>query len=222
VLLTNADLDHTLGLFLMREGERLAIHSTPAVQRSLSKALSLAPVLGAFCGVQWVRPPVKPLPLVYRDGSASGLLYHAVPLPGHPPRYVRQRRAATAGHVIGYRIIDAKTGGRLLFLPDVAELTKGLLGLLGDCDVLLFDGTFWANDELRRAGVGTLTASAMGHLPISGTHGSLKALARLPVKHKVFVHINNTNPMLLENSPERAAVLEAGCTVGRDGMEFEV
>jgi pyrroloquinoline quinone biosynthesis protein B len=121
--------------------------------------------------------------------------------------------------VIGYRIVDSKSGGRLGFLPDVS-LTPELLSLLPECDAVLFDGTFWAENEMLERGVGTLSASDMGHMPISGSGGSLKALAGLNLKHKVFFHINNTNPILLEDSPQRAAVAEAGWTVGMDGMEI--
>ena len=119
-------------------------------------------------------------------------------------------------------ITDKETRGRLLYLPQVSEITPALRELLPQCDVLLIDGTFWSETEMQDRGVGHLPASAMGHLPISGPGGSLKVLASLNVKTKIYVHINNTNPILFEDSPERAAVLAAGCAVGMDGMEFEI
>jgi pyrroloquinoline quinone biosynthesis protein B len=124
--------------------------------------------------------------------------------------------------VVGYRIINEKTGGRLLFLPDVGELSADLLKVLPECDALLFDGTFWSETEMRDQGIGTLAAADMGHAPISGATGSLKRLAELKVRHKIYTHINNTNPVLFEDSPERAAVTAAGCVVGRDGMEITI
>ena len=110
----------------------------------------------------------------------------------------------------------------MLFLPDVATLDDELRGTLSDCDALLFDGTFWSEDEMQQRGVGSLAASDMGHVPISGPNGSLKALAPLRLKHKLYVHINNTNPILDEQSPERADVIKAGCVVGMDGMELVI
>ena len=128
----------------------------------------------------------------------------------------------TAANVVGYRIRDEKTGGRLLFLPDVAALDGILMRLLADCEALLFDGTFWSENEMQERGAGTLAASSMGHVPISGPGGSLKVLAELNVKNKIYVHINNTNPILFEDSPEREAVTAAGCKVGQDGMEIVI
>src|SRR6266850_1649220 len=218
VLLTNADLDHTLGLLLLREGAKLRVHAPAKVQHALTDGISVAPVLASFCGIKWIEPAAETMPLLQRDGSPSGLLYQAFPVPGHSPRFMK-RRVFQSGHVVGYRITDEKTGGRLLFLPDVAALDEGLIKLLAECEMVLFDGTFWSEDEMRERGVGNVPASDMGHVPISGARGSLKVLADVAVK-KIYVHINNTNPILLEDSPERAAVMAAGCATGEDGMKF--
>jgi len=222
VLATNADLDHTLGLLLLREGEKLRVHATAAVRRALSEDLSFASVLNSFCGMEWIEPSKASQALLRRDGSESGLFCEAIPLPGKPPRFSKAATATAAGNVMGYRIVDKRTGGRLLFLPDVAALTEAALQMLADCDVLLFDGTFWTENEMRDQELGKLSASDMGHLPISGPAGSLKTLAQLSVRHKIYTHINNTNPILIDGSPEAAEVAAAGCTVGRDGMEIEI
>ncbi len=217
-----ADLDHTLGLLLLREGERLVVHAPVNVQRSLTDGLSLAPTLDAFCGVQWVSPRENITPLLCRDQFESGLLYETLPLPGQPPRFMKGTTVPSPINVVGYRITDAKTGGRLLFLPDVASLDDRLVCRLPECEALLFDGTFWSEGELQACGVGGLPASGMGHMPISGPGGSLKVIAQLSVKHKVYTHVNNTNPILFEDSAERAAVNAAGCVVGMDGMEITI
>ena len=222
VLLTNADLDHTLGLLLLREGEKLRIHATQNVRRALSEGISFEGALGSFCGTVWIEPTTKATPLLRRDSSTSGLRCEAIPLPGKPPRFVKMKNSSADGNVVGYRITDEKTGGRLLFLPDVGALSETLLRWLPECDALLFDGTFWSETEMRDQGIGPLTAADMGHAPISGAAGSLKALAELKVRHKIYTHINNTNPILIEDSPECAAVEAAGCVVGRDGMEIEI
>jgi pyrroloquinoline quinone biosynthesis protein B len=221
VLLTNADLDHTLGLMLLREGEKLCIHGTANVRRALTEGISFEPALESFCGTRWIEPPTEREPLLRADGPASGLLYEAIPLPGKAPRFMKTN-STTTGNVVGYRITDIKTGGRLLFLPDVAEVNDTVLRWLPQCDVLLFDGTFWSENEMPERGLGALSAADMGHAPVSGTRGSLKVLAELKVPHKIYTHINNTNPMLIEDSPECAAVKAAGCVVGRDGSALEI
>jgi pyrroloquinoline quinone biosynthesis protein B len=220
VLLTNADLDHTLGLFLLREGEALAVHATAAVRQSLTEGLNLAAVLACYCGVNWHVPPAELLPLPRRDGSPSGLRYLAFAVPGKPPRYRECRAEPSSGDTVGYRFQDELTGGRLVFVPDVAALDDGVLARLDDCDAILLDGTFWSEEEMRIAGVGGLGASAMGHLPVGGLRGSLGQIARLPARHKIYLHVNNTNPMLLEGSPERQAV-EVWSSPCRDPDETE-
>jgi pyrroloquinoline quinone biosynthesis protein B len=222
VLLTDADLDHTLGLLLLREGEKLQVHAPANVQQSLTEGISVAPVLASFCGLEWIEPPARGSPLLRRDGGQSGLLYEAIPVRGRSPRFMKKRAVGDSGNVVGYRITDEKSRGRLLFLPEVAEMDEGLINLLAECEVVLFDGTFWSEHEMRERGAGNLPASAMGHVPISGAKGSLKVLADLEVKNRIYVHINNTNPILLEDSPERATVMAAGCTIGEDGMEFMI
>jgi pyrroloquinoline quinone biosynthesis protein B len=222
VLLTNADLDHVLGLLLLRENRTLLVHAPAAVQQSLTNGLSVSTTLNSFCGIQWIEPPRDLTPLPKADRTSSGLSYQAVPLPGAPPRFHRTTQMSTSGNVVAYRIIDQRTGGQLLFAPDVSALEPKLVELLPACDALLFDGTFWSEDEMAERGVGTASAGSMGHVPISGTGGSLKVLAALKVKHKVYTHINNTNPILFEDSPERAALSAAGWVVGWDGMEITI
>jgi pyrroloquinoline quinone biosynthesis protein B len=221
VLLTNADLDHTLGLFLLREGEKLHVHATPSVRRTLTKNISVDGVLRSFCGVRWIAPPSRLAPLRCRDGSKSGLRYQAIGLKGKPPCFARRGRESQSGHCVGYRFIDERTRGSLMFFPDVAAIDGRIANLLGGCDVLLFDGTFWSENEMQKAGVGRVPAAKMGHVPISGPGGSLKQLAELSlIRHRIYFHINNTNPILRQGSPQHAAVRAAGLQVGHDGMKI--
>jgi pyrroloquinoline quinone biosynthesis protein B len=219
VLLTNADLDHTLGLFLLREGPKPRVHAPGAVRNSLSQALGMDGVLTAFSGIEWVEETSGPLLVGTRP---SGLTYQALPLSGKAPRFARGEAAAPGPHVVGYRISDQLTGGRLLFLPDVSAVNDELLRSMSDCEALLFDGTFWSENEMESRGTGSLTASAMGHLPISGKNGSLGILEKLKVQPRVYVHINNTNPILIADSPEAGAVAAAGCLIACDGMEITI
>jgi pyrroloquinoline quinone biosynthesis protein B len=224
VLLPSADLDQALGLFALREGDPIRVFATPAVQRALREGLNLDGVLGEYCGVEWPPLPVdRPGELTWHDGALSGITCRAFAVPGKPPRY--RERAATPDPLdsVGFRLVDERTGGRLIVAPGLAGLDDALVGRLADCDVLLLDGTFWGERELEEVRRQASTpASAMGHLPVGGPGGSLERLADLPVPRKIYLHINNTNPMLLDDSPERKEFEAAGFEVGRDGLEFSL
>jgi pyrroloquinoline quinone biosynthesis protein B len=219
VLLTGADLDHVLGLFQLREGGRLSVHATPATRAALDKGLRLSAVLGCYGGIDWHHPPSTPGPLRGADGAASGLLYAAFAVPGRPPRYQERDVGPDHGDTVGYRIIDEWTGGRLVYAPGLAAISPEVAAAVWDCDLLLLDGTFWSDDEMATIGVDT-AAQAMGHLPVGGPGGSLTFVARLPVGRTIYVHVNNTNPVLRDDSPEWRAVAAAGAAVGHDGQEF--
>jgi pyrroloquinoline quinone biosynthesis protein B len=139
------------------------------------------------------------------------------PVPAGPPRFAAEEHP---GHTVGLLIRDDATGGTCAFVPGCGGLDDRLLARLSEAEVVLFDGTFWTDDELIGLGIADRTARQMDHLPVSGPGGSLERLARLPARNRVYTHINNTNPMLLEDSPERALVEAAGLRVGADGMRF--
>ncbi|MEA3213833.1 MAG: pyrroloquinoline quinone biosynthesis protein [Chthoniobacter sp.] len=206
VLLTNADLDHVLGLPLLREGGRLTVYAPAAVR----EAFGFERVMEEFCGIDWREPSAEWQPL---EGE---LQFRAIPLSGPAPRFAPQTEIGSAA----YEIIDRRTGGRAVIAPDVAAITPALLEPMAAADVILMDGTFWSDGELRTLGISERLAADMGHLPIG--NGSLEVLRRLPGRHKVYLHINNTNPILQPGSPERAAVEAAGVTVGFDGWEAEL
>jgi pyrroloquinoline quinone biosynthesis protein B len=215
VLLTDAELDHTFGLLLLREAGDLEVHATAAVHETLSKGTFLLQTLGAYARVGW-RTVVagKEVPL------ADGLSYRAFDVPTDK----RARFGTGKGEegVVGYRITDGRTGRALVYVPGAQQLTASVRAELEDCTCLLFDGTCWQDDELIRLGIANKTSRHMGHLPISGADGSLKWLAPLPIERKIYIHINNTNPILLEDAPERRAVEEHGLEVAADGLELEI
>jgi pyrroloquinoline quinone biosynthesis protein B len=218
VLLTNADLDHVLGLILLREGPPIPVLATNAVRETLTGALGFDALLGSFCGLRWQQSSTDFSALPLRDGSPSGLSVRAIQLPGGPPRFDTAAKARD-GHSVAFQITDG-TNMRLLIAPDVAEITPELQCALEESDAVLFDGTFWSEDELRRIDPHSRAPHEMGHLPIRA--GSLGALGKSRACWKIFTHINNTNPILAGDSPERAAVVGAGILVGEDGMEFEL
>jgi pyrroloquinoline quinone biosynthesis protein B len=219
IVTTDAELDHTLGVVLLREGRRLQLWATCAALATLERDSRLLPVTRVFADVTATELPLgPPVPLVYRDGADSGLSVEAFVVPAGPPRFAAVNEP---GHTVGLLLRDGR-GSTLAYAPACGGLDDGLLARLGGADLLLFDGTFWTDDELIVLGIGERTARQMDHLPVSGPGGSLERLASLRVKQRVYVHINNTNPLLVEDSPERAAVERAGLQVGMDGMRFEI
>jgi pyrroloquinoline quinone biosynthesis protein B len=126
------------------------------------------------------------------------------------------------GRVVGYRLTDERSGGTLVYLPGVQSLTPALRAEIEGCECLLIDGTCWHDDELVRLGLAGKTSREMGHLPIEGPDGSLAQLPSLGVARTIFVHMNNTNPILLEDAPERRIVEDSGMEVAMDGLEVQV
>ncbi|HEY7328569.1 MAG TPA: pyrroloquinoline quinone biosynthesis protein PqqB [Gemmataceae bacterium] len=220
ILLTNADLDHTLGLFTLREGGRLIVHATSSVQRALDDGLRLTEVLASYGGVDWRRPPLSLAPLVCADGTPSGLSYAAFPVPGKLPRYREGRASSDSADTVGYMFVEETAGRRLVYVPGVAALDSEVLIRLQEADAVLVDGTFWSDDEMQLVSAGNSSARIMGHLPVGPEDGSLATMASLPASRKIYVHMNNTNPMLRDDSPERRLVEKAGAEVGWDGLEF--
>jgi pyrroloquinoline quinone biosynthesis protein B len=220
IVTTDAELDHTLGILLLREARHLQLYATAAVRAILEQDSRILPVTQAFADVVVTEMPLgSEVPLRYRDGASSGISVQAFAVPAGPPRFAIE---AGAGHTVGLILSDATTGGTCAFVPGCGDLDRALLERLDDADLLLFDGTFWTDDELITLGISERSARAMDHLPVSGPSGSLARLSTLSRPQKVYTHINNTNPMLLEDSPERATVEQAGFGVGSDGMSFEV
>ncbi len=216
VLLTDGELDHTLGLLLLREAGDLEVHATAAVHETLRKGTSLLQTLGAYAHVEW-----RPVVAGTEVSLADGLSYRAF----HVPTNKRARFGTGEGEeesVVGYRITDGNTGRTLVYVPGAQELTESVRTQLEGCTCLLFDGTCWQDDELIQLGIAGKTSREMGHLPISGADGSLEQLAPLPIERKIYIHINNTNPILLEDAPERRIVEERGLEVAADGLELEI
>jgi pyrroloquinoline quinone biosynthesis protein B len=218
VILTGAEVDQTLGLLLLREFHSFRVHATTSVRRILTEDNSFFGVLARFAGqVCWNDIPLD------RPFSAGGARLEVLPLPGSFPGFVSASRLAELNPgdaVIGVLLSPESGGGTLAFLPGAGDVSESLLERLQDCDVVLFDGTFWNDDEPSRIPGVHRTARQMGHLPVSGTGGSLEQLAALRRPRKIFIHINNTNPILDEESAEQRIVRESGWEVAHDGMEM--
>ncbi|MEP6571687.1 MAG: pyrroloquinoline quinone biosynthesis protein PqqB [Gemmatimonadota bacterium] len=219
VVTTDAELDHTLGIALLRESRSLGLYLTEAVREVLAEDSRILPVTEAFAQLTVTTLPLEePRDLAYRDGSKSGLRVTAFAVGGDPPRFARRD---LPGHTVGLVIEESTSGRSCIFVPGCGALDDELLARLARAELLLLDGTFWTEDELIGLGISDRRAAQMGHLPVSGSGGSLEKLARLQ-NRRIYTHINNSNPMLVENSPERRAVEAAGVTVGDDGMLFTI
>jgi pyrroloquinoline quinone biosynthesis protein B len=217
VLLTDAEIDHTAGLLLLRESAGpVRVFGDEAVGRALREGYPVLPMLEHYCGAEWqTLEPGQVQPL---DGSSLTVEPFAVG--GDSPRYLSA--SGIEVQASGFVFRDSATGGVLTYVPGLARLDDGVLGRFASSDLVLVDGTFWHDDELARLGISTRSARDMGHVPLSGPGGTLAALAKLRRPRVALIHINNTNPILLEDSPERHAVLHAGLEVTYDGLEVEL
>ena len=220
VLLTDADIDHTLGLFLLRESDSaLTVHSSKAIRKALDEGLRMTEVLRRYCGIRWIEAPSDFGPVLSCDGSESGIEYKAVEIQGPGPRFRRRHNSSCR---VFYVLRQSATFRSIVVAPAVAKLEPQLLAELDSADAVLFDGTFWSNNDFERSGLPNPSPVGLleGHLPI--LDGSLETIATLPAKKKVYIHINNTNPILWDGGPERKQLDKLGIEVATDGMEFDL
>ncbi len=221
VVLADSQIDHTTGLLFLREGCPLRVYCTDMVAQDLSTGFPIFVMLQSWDGgVIHTTVPI--------DGSAfqvsdiEEISITAIPLDGKAPPYSPHRHDPHVGDNVGYLIEDTRSQASLFYAPGLGQMSSALLDMMGGADCVMVDGTFWSEDEMQRAGVGTKLASDMGHLPQSGDEGMLHWLSKIPGPRKILIHINNTNPILIENSPERKLVEESGVEVAYDGMAFDL
>ncbi len=221
VVLTNGDLDHTLGILSLRESHPLLIYATERVQRGFTENNVFYRTLQRFPGqVTWrTLDPGRQIPLDGADGAPTGLSIEAVPTPGKPPVHLEGLAETDPGENIGVIIRDDATGGCLAYFSAAGDITPEIRAALERADCVFFDGTFWDSDELITLGLGTKHAQDMAHLPVGGPGGSLARLAGLNAARRYYIHINNTNPLLRSGSAERAQAEAGGWKVAHDGME---
>ena len=215
VLLTDAEIDHTAGLLLLRESATpVRVFGDEGVERALRRAYPVLAILERYCGAEWQtleRERARPL-------EGSSLTVEPFEVGGDAPRYLDG--SGVELQASGFVFRDRASGGVVTYAPGLARLDDDVLNRFATSDLVLVDGTFWRDDELARLGISARTARDMGHTPLAGPGGTLEVLAGLERPRKVLVHINNTNPILLEDSPEREAVGVAGVEVAYDGLEI--
>ena len=223
VILTNGEIDAVAGLLSMREGSPFTIYAHAKVLAIL-KANSIFNVLN----VKNVRrEPIeldRPFEPALPGGAPSGIEVLPFTVPGKAAWYLEGKAhpggSDDAGDTLGLRILDKATGKYLYFLAACADMTDELKSRLAGAPLVLFDGTVWRDDELIAAGLGNKTGQAMGHIAMSGERGAIEALAGLDIGQKLFLHINNSNPALLQGSAERKIAEGAGWQIPSDGTEI--
>jgi pyrroloquinoline quinone biosynthesis protein B len=227
VVLTNGDVDHIAGLLSLREGLAFTLYASERVLAALA-ANGIFDVLD--------RRLVPRVPLTIGEpaelsvagtslGPSLGLTVEAFPVPGKVALYLEDAAAGPGlgtreGDTIGLRVADADTGAAFFYIPGCADIDQALAERLRGAALALFDGTLYSDEEMIAQGLSSKTGRRMGHISMSGPDGSLAAFAGLGVKRRIFVHLNNSNPALREDGPERAQVEKAGWEVAFDGMEL--
>jgi pyrroloquinoline quinone biosynthesis protein B len=224
ILVTNGDLDHCLGLLSLRESHPLVIYATDRLRRGFTDGNVLYRTLDRFPGqVTWRSLELgREEELADVDGRPAGLLVEAVAVPGKLPIHLETGAPPEPEDSVGFRIRERSTGRVLAYLSGVGAVTDAVRRALEGADCVFFDGTFWSSDELPGLGLGTKRAEEMAHLPIGGPDGSLARLNGVTARRRIFIHVNNTNPLLRDDSPERARVVAAGWEVAHDGMEVRI
>jgi pyrroloquinoline quinone biosynthesis protein B len=223
VVLTNADVDHIAGLLSLRESQAFVLYAT----RRVLAALAGNPVFDVLRRDIVARVPLDldvETVLAGPDATPTGLSVEAFAVPGKIALYLEDSSAGpdfgTAREdTIALKISDG--GSFFYYLPACARLSEEIAHRLAGAPLVFFDGTTWTDGEMLSSGAGVKTAGRMGHMSVSGTGGSLAAFASLGVRRKIFIHINNTNPMLLGDSAERKAAEAAGWEIAFDGMEVD-
>lgn len=222
IVLMDAQIDHTTGLLMLREHRQpLSLWCTSPVREDLSTGNPLFRVLDHYCGIDWQELDCSTAG--NRIAGAESVEFTALPLTSNAPPYSPHRDQPVTGDTVGMMMKDTASGRSLFYAPGLGEMEDHVWQAMQQADVVLVDGTLWTDDEMILRGASNKTARSMGHLPQTGAGGMLEWLDRLPAStRKILIHINNTNPILDEDSPERARLAQHGVEVAFDGMEIEM
>ncbi|MCZ4127854.1 pyrroloquinoline quinone biosynthesis protein PqqB [Stutzerimonas balearica] len=220
IILLDSQIDHTTGLLTLREGCPHEVWCTEMVHQDLTTGFPLFNMLSHWNGgLRW-----NPIGLEgqFSINCCPNLLISPIPLRSSAPPYSPHRNDPHPGDNIGLLIEDRRSGGRLFYAPGLGQVSEALCETMRGADCLLVDGTLWRDDEMQVREVGDKLGSEMGHLPQSGPGGMIEVLDGVPGKRKILIHINNTNPILDEDSAERRILDEHGIEVAFDGMDIEL
>ncbi|MEQ8428263.1 MAG: pyrroloquinoline quinone biosynthesis protein PqqB [Gammaproteobacteria bacterium] len=221
IILCDGQIDHSTGMLILREHDKpWDVYCTASVYEDMTTGYPIFNILGHFRGVNWheVGTDEKPFTIP----KADGLIFTAVPLKSEAPPYSPHRHNTVPGDNVGYRVEDTNTGKNLFYAPGLGVIEDHVYEYMKNADVVLVDGTVWTNDEMSRHGISDKLASEMGHLDQSSQGGIKDILSSLEKPRKILIHINNTNPILDEDSPERKQLDELGIEVSYDGMDIHI
>jgi pyrroloquinoline quinone biosynthesis protein B len=224
VVIPGGDVDAVAGLLHLRERHHFTVYA-PSRVLAVIAANPIFGVLAPDC-VQRVELPLDRRVELAGASGASGLAVVTFAVPAKVPLYLEiageDPVIGEEGDAVGLEIIDTETKRSVFFIPGCAAITEGLCRRLAGAELVFFDGTLWRDDEMIRLGVGAKTGRRMGHMSMSGEDGTIAAFRALGVKRRIFIHINNSNPVLLEDSQERRLAQEAGWEIAYDGMEVRL
>ncbi len=219
IVIIDSQIDHVTGLLILREGDPLNIYCTEMVKQDLSTGFPIFNILAHFCGVN-----DYPIPLngdAFTIPNINDLEFIALPLKSKAPPYSPHRNDPHEGDNIGMIIRQISTGKTTFYAPGLGVIETHVEKAMTEADCVMVDGTFWTNNELTCVGR-PLLAKAIGHLPQSGEGGMIEFLDTLKKPRKILIHINNTNPILDEDSEQRKILTDAGIEVSYDGLEIEL
>ena len=219
IIITDSQIDHTTGLLSLREHDKpWDIYCTKSVYEDMTTGFPIFNILGHFRGINWHEVSTDQIP--FTIPKADNIIFTAVPLQSEAPPYSPHRHNTVPGDNVGYKIEDTKTGKNLFYAPGLGVIEDHVYEYLKNADVVLIDGTVWTDDEMSRSGVNDKLASEMGHLDQSSKGGIIDTLTSLEKPRKILIHINNTNPILNEDSDERKILNSNNIEVSYDGMDI--
>lgn len=223
VMLMDAQIDHVTGLLMLREGKPIPLYCTASVWDDLSTGLPLTNVLSHYCGVEWknLLTDTDQAQAIQVPGVAN-ISFTALPLKSKAPPYSPRRNSPEPGDNVGLLIENTITGKKLFYAPGLGEIEPHIMNAMREADCVLVDGTLWTEDEMIRLGLSKKTSADMGHLPQSGPGGMIEILDTLGSQRKILIHINNSNPILNENSEQAAILKSHEIEVAFDGMEINL
>lgn len=222
VVLVDGQVDHTTGLYMLRESTRpWPVWCTDAVHADLTRGNPVIEALSHYCGIEHRRMTLDGAGFAVE--GVPGIRWHALPVAGKAAPYSRHRESPVTGDNVALLITDESTRKTLFYAPGLEGIDAATWQAMQSAACVLVDGTFWSDDEMLRLGLSRKRARDIGHLAQSGPGGMLERLGRLPdATRKILIHINNTNPILDEDSPERAELGRRGVEVAWDGMEIDL
>jgi pyrroloquinoline quinone biosynthesis protein B len=222
IVLVDAQIDHTTGLYMLRESTRaLPIWCTDNAYADLTRGNPIFGVLGHYCGIE--RHELRSDGSVFAVGGIEGIRWRALSVASKPAPYSPHRENPQPGDNVALVLEDEASGRSLVYAPGLGAMEEAVWGAMQQADCVMVDGTFWTDTEMLDLGMSGKRARDIGHLPQSGAGGMLEWLGRLPARtRRILIHINNTNPILDEDSAERATLDELGIEVARDGLEVQL